>query len=269
MQVVTTISEARRARAAGEGSWGLVPTMGYLHAGHLSLVEQARRANDHIAVSIFVNPTQFGPSEDLASYPRDLARDLALLEAAGVDLVWTPTVEDLYPPGYQTYVVVEDVTTRLEGAARPTHFRGVTTIVAKLFNVIQPDRAYFGQKDAQQVVVIRQMTRDLDFPVVIVVGPTLREPDGLAMSSRNVYLTPEQRGAAPAIYRALSAAGAAWAAGERRGKELRVVIKSILDRIPEATSNTSARPIRIHWRKLTARQAASCFRWPCASGRRG
>ncbi len=206
MQVVTTIPDVRRARAAAAGSWGLVPTMGYLHAGHLSLVAQARRENDHVAVSIFVNPTQFGPGEDLASYPRDLARDLALLEAARVDLVWTPTVEDLYPPGYQTYVVVEEVTKRLEGAARPTHFRGVATVVAKLFNVIQPDRAYFGQKDAQQVVVIRRMTRDLDFPVDIVVGPTLREPDGLAMSSRNVYLTPEQRRAAPALYRALSAA---------------------------------------------------------------
>ena len=234
MQVVTTIPDVRRARAAAAGSWGLVPTMGYLHAGHLSLVAQARQENDHVAVSIFVNPTQFGPGEDLASYPRDLERDLALLEAAGVDLVWTPEVEDLYPPGYQTYVVVEEVTKRLEGAARPTHFRGVATVVAKLFNVIQPDRAYFGQKDAQQVVVIRRMTRDLDFPVDIVVGPTLREPDGLAMSSRNVYLTPEQRRAAPALYRALSAARAAWDAGERDGCNIRVVIKSILDDEPEA-----------------------------------
>jgi len=234
MEIVTSIADARKARKAGAGAWGLVPTMGYLHAGHLSLVERARAENEWVAVSIFVNPTQFGPNEDYASYPRDLERDLALLHEAGVDLVWTPTPEEQYPPGYQTYVEVEGVTRRLEGAARPGHFRGVATIVAKLFNVLQPDRAYFGQKDAQQVVVIRRMTRDLDFPVEIVVCSTLREPDGLAMSSRNVYLTPEQRAAAPVLYGALSAAAAAWAAGERDGEALRVVMQSILDAEPSA-----------------------------------
>ncbi len=233
MRVVTTISDVRQERRVGHGSWGLVPTMGYLHQGHLSLVKRARQENDHVAVSIFVNPTQFGPSEDLASYPRDLEHDLSVLDAAGVDLVWTPTVQELYPPRYQTYIEVEAVTKRLEGAARPTHFRGVATVVAKLFNVIQPDRAYFGQKDAQQVVVIRQMTRDLNFPVKVVVCPTLREPDGLAMSSRNVYLTPEQRRAAPALYRSLQAAEAAWRGGERNEDKLRVVITSILEQEPE------------------------------------
>jgi pantoate--beta-alanine ligase len=209
--------------------------MGYLHAGHLSLVERARRENDRVAASIFVNPTQFGPGEDYESYPRDLKRDESLLEEAGVHLLWTPTREELYPPGFQTYVEVEDVTRRLEGAARPGHFRGVATIVAKLFNVIQPDRAYFGQKDAQQVVVIRRMARDLNYPVEIVVCPTLREPDGLAMSSRNVYLTPEQRRAAPVLYRALSAAEAAWQAGEWDASALRVVIETILSIEPLAT----------------------------------
>jgi pantoate--beta-alanine ligase len=210
--------------------------MGYLHAGHLSLVERARRENDRVAASIFVNPTQFGPGEDYDSYPRDLKRDKSLLEEAGVDLLWAPDAEELYPPGFQTYVEVEEVTRRLEGEARPGHFRGVATIVAKLFNVIQPDRAYFGQKDAQQVVVIRRMARDLDFPVEIVVCPTLREPDGLAMSSRNVYLTPEQRRAAPALFRALSAAEAAWQAGERDASVLRVVIETILSSEPLAAT---------------------------------
>jgi len=208
--------------------------MGYLHAGHLSLVERARQENDHVGVSIFVNPTQFGPAEDLAAYPRDLPRDLALLEAAGADLVWAPPVAEAYPPGFQTYVTVEEVTKVLEGAARPGHFRGVATVVAKLFNVFQPDRAYFGQKDAQQVVVIRQMARDLDFPLEVVVCPTVREPDGLAMSSRNVYLTPEQRAAASVLYRALCAARDAWLAGEHDGERLRHIMRAVLDAEPLA-----------------------------------
>ena len=193
MQVVQTIADVRQIRQEGSGSWGLVPTMGFLHAGHVSLVERARRENDRVGVSIFVNPTQFGPAEDLAAYPRDLDRDLALVEAAGADLVWVPPAEEVYPPGYQTYITVEEVTKPLEGASRPTHFRGVATVVAKLFNVFQPDRAYFGQKDAQQAVVIRQMARDLNFPLEVVICPIVRESDGLALSSRNVYLTPEQR----------------------------------------------------------------------------
>jgi pantoate--beta-alanine ligase len=208
--------------------------MGFLHAGHLSLVERAAAENDHVGVSIFVNPTQFGPAEDLTAYPRDIGRDLELLREAGADLVWTPPVEEVYPPGYQTYVAVEEVTKPLEGAARPTHFRGVATVVAKLFNVFQPDRAYFGQKDAQQVVVIRQMARDLDFPLEIVVCPIVREPDGLAMSSRNIYLTPEQRAAAPALYRALCAARDAWRAGEHDASRLRQIMAGVLAAEPLA-----------------------------------
>jgi pantoate--beta-alanine ligase len=234
MHVVKTTADVRRIRAELGGSWGLVPTMGFLHAGHISLVDRARIENDRVGVSIFVNPTQFGPSEDLAAYPRDLDKDLGLLEQAGVELVWAPDVEEVYPAGYQTYVVVEEVTRPLEGAARPGHFRGVATVVAKLFNVFLPDRAYFGQKDAQQAVVIRQMSRDLNFPVEIVVCPIVREPDGLAMSSRNVYLTPEQRAAAPVLYRALGAARDVWASGERDGEHLRQAMRRVLDAEPLA-----------------------------------
>ena len=164
MQVLTTIEEFRHAKAALPGSWGLVPTMGFLHAGHLSLVKRARAENDHVAVSIFVNPTQFGPNEDLAAYPRDLDRDLSLLEALDVDLVFNPSPEVMYPPNYQTYVTVEDVTKYLEGASRPGHFRGVATVVAKLFNIVGAERAYFGQKDAQQTIVIKRMVQDLNMP---------------------------------------------------------------------------------------------------------
>lgn len=234
MLVVETIAEVRRIRRELGGSWGLVPTMGFLHAGHISLVERARRENDHVGVSIFVNPTQFGPTEDLAAYPRDLERDLALLEAAGADLVCTPPVEEVYPSGFQTYVTVEEVTRALEGASRPTHFRGVTTVVAKLFNIFQPDRAYFGQKDAQQAVVIRQMARDLNFPLEVVICPIVRESDGLALSSRNIYLTPEQRTAAPVLNRALRAAGEAWQAGEHEGERLRGIMQRVLDGEPLA-----------------------------------
>lgn len=234
MHVVETIEEVRRLRRSLPGSWGLVPTMGYLHAGHLSLVQRARAENDRVAVSIFVNPTQFGPNEDLATYPRDLPRDLELLRAADVDLVWAPSVDEMYPPGFQTYVTVEEVTRVLEGAARPVHFRGVATVVAKLFLVCQPDRAYFGQKDAQQVVVIQQMVRDLGFPVQIVVCPTVREPDGLALSSRNVYLTPEQRRAAPVLYRALCRAQEAWQRGEHDGERLRAIMRAVLSEEPLA-----------------------------------
>ncbi len=234
MQTVTTLSDLRLARRALPGPVGLVPTMGYLHRGHLSLVEAARAECVSVAASIFVNPTQFGPNEDLSAYPRDLPRDLGLLEQAGVDLVWTPTPEVMYPAGYQTWVSVEDVTRPLEGAMRPGHFRGVATVVAKLFNAVQPDRAYFGQKDAQQVVVIRRMARDLDFPLEVVVCPTVREADGLAMSSRNVYLSPAERQAAPALYRALCAAQAAFQAGERDAERLRQVVAGVVQAEPLA-----------------------------------
>jgi pantoate--beta-alanine ligase len=234
MYVVEKAADVRRIRREMTGSWGLVPTMGYLHAGHIALVERARAENDHVAVSIFVNPTQFGPGEDLSTYPRDIERDLDSLRQARADLVWTPPPAEVYPPGFQTYVTVEDVTKVLEGAARPIHFRGVATVVAKLFLTFQPDRAYFGQKDAQQVVVIQQMVRDLGFPLDVIVCPTVREADGLALSSRNVYLTPDQRRAAPILYRALCAARDVWLAGEHDGENLRGTIRAVLATEPLA-----------------------------------
>jgi len=221
MQTVTTLPELRAARASLPEPVGLVPTMGYLHEGHLSLVRRARTECVSVAVSIFVNPTQFGPNEDLANYPRDLDRDLSMVEVEGADLVWTPTLEVMYPPGFQTWVTVEELTQPLEGALRPGHFRGVTTVVTKLLTGVQPQKAYFGQKDAQQTAVIRQMTRDLNLAVEIVVCPIVREPDGLAMSSRNTYLNPEERQAATVLYRALTAARAAFEAGERDAERLR------------------------------------------------
>jgi pantoate--beta-alanine ligase len=234
MKVVTTLQELRSERAALPGPLGLVPTMGFLHAGHISLVQKARQECHSVAVSIFVNPTQFGPNEDLAKYPRDLPRDLAMLEAAGADLVWTPTPEVMYPPGFQTWVEVGKLTSGLEGEVRPGHFRGVTTVVAKLFNAFQPDKAYFGQKDAQQAAVIRRMVKDMDFPIDIVVCPIVREPDGLAMSSRNVYLNPEERQAARVLSRALNAARAAHAAGERNAEVLRQVMRDTINAEPQA-----------------------------------
>jgi pantoate--beta-alanine ligase len=234
MQTVQTITAVRQIRRSQTGTWGLVPTMGYLHEGHLALCRRARAECEHVAASIFVNPTQFGPTEDLARYPRDLPRDLSLLESVGVDLVLAPTPAEIYPPGFQTYVTVEEITRPLEGAARPGHFRGVATVVAKLFNIFQPDRAYFGQKDAQQAAVIKQMARDLDFPLEVIVCPTVREADGLAMSSRNTYLTPAQRQAAPVLYRALCAAQTQWDSGERTGDALRQAMHTVLAAEPLA-----------------------------------
>ncbi|MEW5941499.1 MAG: pantoate--beta-alanine ligase, partial [Chloroflexota bacterium] len=234
MMIVSTLLELRSARLLLDGPTGFVPTMGYLHPGHISLAARAREECKSVVASIFVNPTQFGPTEDLAKYPRDLENDLRLLEAAGVDLVWTPTPEVMYPPGYATWVEVEGLTKPLEGAARPGHFRGVTTVVTKLFNAVQPQRAYFGQKDAQQAAVIRKMTRDLDFPIEIVVCPTVREADGLAMSSRNSYLSPEERQAATILFRALTAAKAAYERGERDAEELRSIMTATLAYEPRA-----------------------------------
>jgi pantoate--beta-alanine ligase len=225
MQTVTTLPELRAARRALAGPVGFVPTMGFLHDGHISLVQRARAECASVAASIFVNPTQFGPSEDLEKYPRDLPRDLVLLEAAGANLVWTPTPEIMYPPGFQTWVEVADLTKGLEGEVRPGHFRGVTTVVAKLFNAVAPDKAYFGQKDAQQAAVIRRMARDLDFPIEIMVCPIVREPDGLAMSSRNVYLNPDERQAALVLFRSLSAAKSAYDSGERNSEKLRTLVR--------------------------------------------
>ncbi len=234
MRVVTTLPELRRARRGLPEPVGFVPTMGYLHQGHLSLVRMARRECASVVVSIFVNPTQFGPNEDYTQYPRDLPRDLALLEKEGVDLVWTPTPEVMYPQGFQTWVTVEKLTQVLEGAHRPGHFRGVTTVVTKLFNAVQPQRAYFGQKDAQQARVIQQMTRDLNLPIAIIVGPTVREPDGLALSSRNTYLNPQERQAATVLYRALSAARRAFEQGERDAETLRRIMLEVLAQEPLA-----------------------------------
>jgi pantoate--beta-alanine ligase len=234
MIIASTFEELRTARSLLPDPVGLVPTMGYLHEGHLSLVRRAAKECASVAASIFVNPTQFGPNEDLAKYPRDLKRDLSLLEQAGSDLVWTPSAEVMYPPGFQTWVTVDGLTQPLEGAVRPGHFRGVTTVVAKLFNAVQPQKAYFGQKDAQQAAVIKRMTRDLDFPVEIIVCPTVREKDGLAMSSRNSYLSPEERQAATVLFRALSAAQAAYERGERKAEALRQIVRETVAAEPLA-----------------------------------
>ena len=228
MKIVSTFDDLRTARLALDPLVGFVPTMGYLHEGHISLIRRAKADCKSVVLSIFLNPTQFGPNEDLSKYPRNLERDLELVKPLGVDLVWTPTPEIMYPNGYQTWVEVEAMTKPLEGASRPGHFKGVTTIVAKLFNAVQPHKAYFGQKDAQQAAVIRQMTRDLNFPIEIVVCPTTREADGLAMSSRNVYLDADHRKAATVLFRSLSAAKEMYEAGERDGEKLRGKMKEVI-----------------------------------------
>lgn len=215
MDVITTVAEMVKAGERAQRPLGLVPTMGYLHEGHLTLARRARQENRTVVASIFVNPTQFDPTEDFASYPRDMERDLNMLRSEWVDIVFAPTVDEMYPKGYSTYVEVEGVTKPLEGARRPGHFRGVGTVVTKLFIIVRPDRSYFGQKDGQQVVVIKKLTQDLNLGTDIIVVPTVREPDGLAMSSRNVYLTPEERHAAPVLYRALCRARELWEQGQR------------------------------------------------------
>jgi pantoate--beta-alanine ligase len=231
MQVAKTVREVRAwtklARADGK-TIGFVPTMGYFHEGHLSLMRRAKAECDMCVVSLFVNPTQFGPSEDFQRYPRDFARDAAMAESVGVDLLFAPEVEEMYPEGYQTYVEVTEVTRRLEGAARPGHFRGVATVCTKLFNIVQADRAYFGKKDYQQLKVIQRMVKDLNIPTEIVPCETVREPDGLAMSSRNVYLKPDERQAATVLYRALCAGRDAILAGERDAKKVKVLVEQVI-----------------------------------------
>ena len=234
MQVVETPEALRAVRKRLVGYVGAVYTMGALHNGHLALVSQAREENDAVVASIFVNPTQFSPGEDLSSYPRDLDRDLDLMEQVGVDVVFTPTPEVMYLPYHQTYVTVDEVSKGLEGSSRPDHFRGVATVVAKLFNLTQPTVAYFGQKDAQQVVVIRRMVRDLNIPVEIAVCPTIREADGVAMSSRNAYLKKNERAAASVLYQAMKTAADAYDEGEREPDELREIARSVLQREPLA-----------------------------------
>jgi pantoate--beta-alanine ligase len=259
ISVVDTIA-AFRSRLDGTRSGGrtvgLVPTMGYLHDGHLSLMERARDECDVVAVTIFVNPLQFGAGEDLASYPRDLDRDVTLCAEVGVDVVLAPAVEEMYPEPLLTTVSVARLGEGMEGASRPTHFAGVATVVAKLLNIAGPCRAYFSVKDYQQLAIVTRLVRDLSFPVTVVPCPILREPDGLAMSSRNVYLDPERRAAAPVIHRALQAGAASVLAGERDPEAVRKLIAGIIEAEPLAdldyvevvTDGTVDRPARLEGR---------------------
>jgi pantoate--beta-alanine ligase len=216
VKIVRTIADAS-GLLTNEGSVGLVPTMGSFHEGHLALFRAAREENDVVVVSLFVNPAQFGPNEDLTAYPRDQERDAGLAEEAGVDVLFVPAADELYPPGFQTWVEVEELSRGLEGEYRPGHFRGVATVCLKLFNIVRPDRAYFGQKDAQQVAVVRRMVRDLDLQLAIRVVPTVRDADGLALSSRNAYLSPEERKRALALPRALATKDVAQARARLNG----------------------------------------------------
>jgi pantoate--beta-alanine ligase len=236
MNICATIAEARAAcRDAGAGRkrLGLVPTMGALHEGHLSLVRAAKAQCDVVAVSIFVNPTQFGPTEDLSKYPRQFDRDCQLLEKEGVDILFAPSVDEIYPDGAVTWVLVEGLSEKLDGRSRPGHFRGVTTIVAKLFHIIEPGAAFFGQKDAAQLAVIRRMVRDLNFPVEIVACPIVRESDGLAMSSRNAYLNREERGRALVLRRSLQHVQREFQGGERTTAKLISAAKEVFAREPQ------------------------------------
>jgi pantoate--beta-alanine ligase len=229
VQILTTVAEVRAARKGASGTLGLVPTMGALHEGHLSLVRQARAANDCVIVSIFVNPTQFSPNEDFSSYPRNTDRDLDLLTAEGVDYVFMPSAEEMYPEGFDATVDMGQITERLEGAVRPGHFQGVATVVLKLFNIVQPERAYFGKKDAQQLVVIKQMVRDLNLNLEIVSVDTVREPDGLAMSSRNAYLNETERQAALVLWNALTLAREMWTRGARDADAFRSRLREVIE----------------------------------------
>ncbi len=234
MQATSSLSDLREIRSSMKGSFGLVPTMGALHAGHASLVKRARAECSYVGVSIFVNPSQFGAGEDLYKYPRTISRDLEMLEGLGVDLVWTPAAETVYGEGFQTWVTVDELSAFLEGKSRPGHFRGVATIVAKLLNIFLPDKAYFGQKDAQQTAVIGRMIQDLNFPVELVVCPTVRDGDGLALSSRNAYLSPSERKAATVLYKALCAAKQKYEDGERNAELLRREMRSVIRSEPLA-----------------------------------
>lgn len=228
MKICETIREMREYRKGAQGRVALVPTMGYLHEGHLSLVRQARQENDVVVVSIFVNPTQFGPNEDFARYPRDMERDLNLLRAENVDAVFAPDAEEMYGDGFSTYVEVTGLSEVFEGAVRPGHFRGVATVVLKLFNIVQPHCAYFGQKDAQQAAVLKRMVRDLNVDVTIKTCPTIREADGLAASSRNIYLNAEERAAATLLHQGLQAGRRLWQAGEQDPDVITARIKEVL-----------------------------------------
>lgn len=234
MIVHSSVGELKEARSSWQRPVGLVPTMGYLHEGHISLVRAARAESKTVVVSIFVNPTQFGPSEDLSRYPRDMERDLSLLEQEGVDVVFAPPDGDMYPSGYSTWVDVQGVTDILEGASRPGHFRGVATVCNKLFNIVSPERAYFGQKDAQQVAVLKTMVRDLDLNLELIVLPTVREEDGVAMSSRNAYLRPDERVAARVLHRALAQAREMQESGVSDANAIRKRMASVVEAEPLA-----------------------------------
>jgi len=234
MKTVESVAELKAVRRQMKGPVGLVPTMGYLHQGHLELVTRAKEDNPNAVVSIFVNPTQFGPKEDFAAYPRDIPRDIAMLETVGTDVVFMPTAAEMYPPRFNTWVDVEKVTDRLEGAVRPGHFRGVATVCNKLFNMVEPTRAYFGQKDAQQCVVIKKMVAELNMNLEIVVVPTVREADGLAMSSRNIYLRPDERRAAVVISKSLELAKSMWTDGERDADKIRQSMTAFIKKEPLA-----------------------------------
>ena len=234
MQIAKTIAEMKALRMKSLGSVGFVPTMGYLHDGHLALVKQARAENSVVVASIFVNPTQFGPTEDFKTYPRDTERDLAMLRKERTDIVFMPSAEDMYPKGYSSWVEIEKVTDRLEGSCRPGHFKGVTTIVAKLFNIVEPTRAYFGQKDAQQASVIKKMVADLNMNLEVIVAPTVRESDGLAMSSRNVYLNPQERQAATVLFKALTLARNLRGKGEKNADTIREEMTFLISKEPLA-----------------------------------
>jgi pantoate--beta-alanine ligase len=227
-------SVARKVRREQDKSIGLVPTMGALHEGHLSLVREARRMCDVVVVSIFVNPTQFAPGEDFERYPRDLTKDTTVLADYNVDYIFAPPPEEMYPKGFATYITVESLSEQLEGAARPGHFRGVATVLAVLFNIVRPDFAYFGQKDAQQTLVVRRLVRDLAFDTEVVVLPTVREASGLALSSRNAYLSGDDRRAATILYRALSRAEAAYLSGERSARKLTEGVRAEIETEPRA-----------------------------------
>jgi pantoate--beta-alanine ligase len=234
VKVITRIADLRRLRRELSEPVGLVPTMGYLHEGHLSLVGKAREENTSLVVSIFVNPTQFGPREDFTRYPRDTEGDLTLLEKKAADVVFMPLADEMYPPQFDAWVEVGGVTERLEGASRPGHFRGVTTVCAKLFNIVQPTRAYFGQKDAQQAVVIKKMVAEFNMNLEIITLPTVREPDGLAMSSRNSYLSPNERRAALVLYQALILGRVLWERGEKDAGHMRQEMTRLIQKQPLA-----------------------------------
>jgi pantoate--beta-alanine ligase len=234
MQIAHTIPEMKALRSKCTGPVGFVPTMGYLHDGHIELVRRAKKDNPFAVVSIFVNPTQFAPNEDFKAYPRDIDRDLKMLETVKTDIVFIPTPEEMYPEGYNSWVDVEGITATLEGRSRPTHFRGVTTVCNKLFNIVEADSAYFGQKDAHQALVIQKMVADLNMNLKIMVIPTVREKDGLAMSSRNTYLTPEERPSAPVLYKSLQLASGMYEKGERDARKIIAAMTQLISTVPAA-----------------------------------